>query len=125
MLIKRVHDVPLELEMDVLTKQRISNISFHRCILNELDFSQSILDNIDFRSAITNGIRMYNAIISNSKLIMVNGTNCDFRGANLCVHELEDCNFYIMCCMMLIQNGRMDLSHKNREQLCYMSKSEC
>ncbi len=79
MLIKRVHDIPMKFEMELLSNQIIKNVSFHRCIMDEFDFSYSIIDNVDFRSTELNGIRMYNTVIDKTKLILVNGINSNFE----------------------------------------------
>ena len=49
--IDRIHDVPLELPIETLKQACLDGVSFHRCLLNNLDFFSSVVSNIYFRSA--------------------------------------------------------------------------
>lgn len=80
--IYRVHDEPLELDVAMLSGNCFNGISFHRCLLNDLDFSCSILNDIDFRSAEMSNSKFTSSVISNSKLIMVKSNNTFFDGCN-------------------------------------------
>lgn len=74
-IIERIGEIPLELQVDSLNHIKLKDISMHRCILNNLDKSYSILIEMDFRNAFMNNIMINNAILEKAKLILVESEN--------------------------------------------------
>ena len=118
MVINRVHDIPLVVNMETLKNIELSFFDFHRCFLNDMDISSSNLYNCDFRSAQIIRTIINDSVLKGSKLIMlksedsefvntqffnsyifysdfkkVNFEKADFTGAIMNNNNFFDCNF--------------------------------
>ncbi|MBR4084279.1 MAG: pentapeptide repeat-containing protein [Lachnospiraceae bacterium] len=96
--IERTHDFPLILNISTLKNKYLKEISFHRCILNNLDFSGSVLENIDCRSAEMIGTNFTTTTFNKCQLIMIVSHKacydmCNFRGTLLLYSDFEGSTF--------------------------------
>lgn len=97
--IHRVHDVSLKLDVKTLREVHLEDISFHRCLLNNLDFRSSCLIGIDFRSAQMSNCKFYSSVLVKSQ--NSNYDKCSFNESLLLHSDFSGSSFKFANCDLI------------------------